>query len=307
MYLLSSIIFGILLGSNDSANIFGPSVEMGILKYRKVTIIAAIFTFLGAIIGGERGIRTISTFSNIDIYSATISVISAAITMFILSKIGIPSSSSQSIVGAIIGINLLTNNLNTKLLLKLFLAWILTPIGGIIFTYLLYKTLSPLFNKIKSIQTREKIIILSTLIIGSYGAYSLGANNVANITGVFANNIGTKNATFVGGISMAIGALLSNKKVMYTISKKIMELDYFSSAVSSLGQAITVWIYSLVGIPVSVSQAIVGAVIGAGYAKGSKITNKKVIIQIFLTWIITPTFSAFISIILNYLLKISIF
>ncbi|MDK2839396.1 MAG: hypothetical protein PWQ83_946 [Thermosipho sp. (in: thermotogales)] len=276
MYVVFAIFFGMLLGSNDSANIFGPSVENGVLKYKTVTKVAALCVLLGALIGGERGIRTISSFSNMSIYFAAITVFSAALTMLILSKIGIPSSSSQAIVGAILAVGILNNNVNWKILVKLVIAWVTTPVGGIIFGFLLYRILS----------------------------VALGANNVANITGVFANQIGIRMAALVGGLSIAAGALFSNKRVMYTVSKKIIELDYFSSAISILGQSITVWIYSVIGIPVSVSQAIVGAVIGTGLARGSKLTNKKIIFQIITTWIATPLFSGLFTIIVYYFSKI---
>ena len=304
MYIIPAILFGMLLGSNDSANIFGLSVEMGILKYRLVTIVAAIFIFLGAILGGRNGIETISNFSDTNMYFAILSTTSAVFTMFILSRLGIPSSSSQAIVGGILGASIINNNVKVNILLRLLVAWVLTPLGGMLFGFLMYKILSVPFNRIKSIQLRENMIVLFTLIIGAYGSFSLGANNVANVTGVFANQIGVSAAVFVGGLSIALGALFSNKRVMYTISKKIIELDYFSAAISILGQAITVWIYSLVGIPVSVSQAIVGAVIGTGYARGSKLANKRLILRIVSTWIIAPTFSGSFTIFLYYITKI---
>ncbi|HCF37582.1 MAG TPA: inorganic phosphate transporter [Thermosipho africanus] len=304
MYVVFAIFFGILLGSNDSANIFGPSVENGVLKYKTATKVAALCVLLGALIGGERGIRTISSFSNMSIYFAAITVFSAALTMLILSKIGIPSSSSQAIVGAILAVGILNNNVNWKILVKLVIAWVTTPVGGIIFGFLLYRILSVPFNKIRSFWVREKVLVISTLLVGAYGSYALGANNVANITGVFANQIGIRMAALVGGLSIAAGALFSNKRVMYTVSKKIIELDYFSSAISILGQSITVWIYSVIGIPVSVSQAIVGAVIGTGLARGSKLTNKKIIFQIITTWIATPLFSGLFTIIVYYFSKI---
>ncbi|ABR30590.1 phosphate permease [Thermosipho melanesiensis] len=301
MYILPAILFGVFLGSNDSANIFGPSVEMGILRYRLITVVSAISIFFGAIFGGKSGIETISSFSNMNIYFAVLSTISAVLTMVILSKLGIPSSSSQAIVGGILGAGILNNYVNIGILFKLLVAWVLTPIGGMFFGFLMYKVLSVPFNKIRSIQLREKLIVLFTLVIGAYASFSLGANNVANVTGVFAKKMGIDTAVFIGGLSISVGALFSNKRVMYTISKRIIELDYFSSAISVLGQAITVWLYSLVGIPVSVSQAIVGAVIGAGFAKGSKLVNKRIIVKIALTWIVTPTFSAFFTILLYYI------
>jgi PiT family inorganic phosphate transporter len=74
---------------------------------------------------------------------------------------------------------------------------------------------------------------------------------------------------------------------MYTVGKQITQLDHFSAVIAVLAQAITVWIYALIGVPVSTSQAIVGAVIGAGLARGSTNINYKILRNIVLGWLQT--------------------
>ncbi|ONN27052.1 phosphate permease [Thermosipho affectus] len=304
IYLLPAVFFGWSLGANDAANIFGTAVSNRIIKYRTATVISAIFIIIGAIIGGEKGILTISSISASDLKLAAISVLSSAITMTTMTYIGAPVSSSQAIVGSIIATSLIEGTVKWGILSKLFLAWFFTPIGGIFFSYISYKIFARPFNKIKSIYVKEKVIFFATLIIGAYGAYSLGANNVANITGVFANAIGIKNAALLGGISIALGVLTYSYKVMYTVGTQIIELDYYSSAIAVLGESITVWIYALLGIPVSTSQAIVGAVIGAGYAKGSRISSKKIIFKIVSAWINTPVIAGAITFLIYYLMRL---
>ncbi|APT73789.1 phosphate permease [Thermosipho melanesiensis] len=303
IYLLPAIFFGWSLGANDAANIFGTAVSNRIIKYRTATIISAIFIILGAIISGEKGILTISSISASDLKLASISVLASAITMTTMTYIGVPVSSSQAIVGSIIATSFIEGTIKWRIFLKLFLAWFLTPIGGIFFSYITYKIFAKPFNKIKSISIREKVIFYATLIIGAYGSYSLGANNVANITGVFANSIGVKNAALLGGISIAFGVLTYSYKVMYTVGVQIIELDYYSSAIAVFGESITVWIYALLGIPISTSQAIVGAVIGAGYARGSRLSNKKIILKIVSAWVNTPVIAGSITFLIYYLVK----
>ena len=304
-YILPAVLFGWILGTNDSANIFGTAVTNKIIRYRTATIISAVFIVIGALTGGAKGLETISNVSTSNLLLASISTLASALTMIImLNFLKIPVSSSQAVVGSIVAIGLIERNVNWEIILKLILGWIVTPISGIILSFILYNLLAIPFNKIKSIYTREKVILLSTIIIGAYGSFSLGANNVANITGVFAKEIGIKNAAFLGGISIAFGAFLSNKKVMYTVSKRIIDLDYFSSAISILGQSMTVWIFSILGIPISISHATVGAVIGTGLARGSQLTNWKTIIQIVSTWIFTPVFSGITTFAIYYFFKI---
>ncbi|WP_126993183.1 inorganic phosphate transporter [Thermosipho globiformans] len=303
MYILPAIFFGWSLGANDAANIFGTAVSNRIVKYRTATIISAIFIILGAMLDGAKGIETISSISSSQIGLASISVLASAITMTTMTYLGVPVSSSQAIVGSLIVTSLIEGNVKWGVLVKLFAAWVGTPIGGIIFSFLAYKIFAVPFNKIKSIYVKEKVIFYGTLIIGAYGSYSLGANNVANITGVFAKTIGVQNAALLGGVSIALGVLTYSYKVMYTVGTQIIELDYYSSAIAVLGESITVWIYALLGIPVSTSQAIVGAVIGAGYARGSRLSSKKIILKIVSAWVNTPVISGVITFLIYYIVK----
>jgi len=83
---------------------------------------------------------------------------------------------------------------------------------------------------------------------------------------------------------------------MYTVGKQITQLDHFSAVIAVLAQAITVWIYALIGVPVSTSQAIVGAVIGAGLARGSTNINYKILRNIALGWLQTPLIAGLVSV-----------
>jgi PiT family inorganic phosphate transporter len=89
-----------------------------------------------------------------------------------------------------------------------------------------------------------------------------------------------------------------SKGVIATVGKGIIALDHFSGMIAVLAHSITVWVYSLVGIPVSSSQAIVGAVIGLGYARGAKLSNPRIVLNIVLAWVATPLVAGLISYIL---------
>ena len=82
---------------------------------------------------------------------------------------------------------------------------------------------------------------------------------------------------------------------MLTVGKQITLLDHFSAVIAVLSQAITVWVFAVIGVPVSTSQAIVGAVIGAGLARGSSDINFKILRNIALGWLQTPLIAGFVS------------
>ena len=160
----------------------------------------------------------------------------------------------------------------------------------------IYKVVSLIINKITTNQVILNRIYKTLLIVaGCYGAYALGGNNVSITTasyyqaGLFGFGPWSKQiAVLLGGISIAVGALTYSKNVMVTIGEKISVLDPYSALISIFAHSITLQIFTLLHVPVSSSQAMVGAVIGIGLLKGVKAIQFKTLFYIFLGWLITP-------------------
>jgi PiT family inorganic phosphate transporter len=294
------------LGTNDSANIFGSTVAQKVVEYRTAIIVAAIFIVIGSWVGGAAGMETLSSITSQSLTSASIAVLAAAIVVTFMSKWGIPVSTSQAVLGGILGIGIYNHNVNFTPLIKVLIVWVINPVGAMVIAVVLQLVLGHFYKKIGSISLRSKIIKWGALIIGAYGSYALGANNVANVTGAFAgplfkNDYGL--ASLVGGLAIASGTLTYSKKVMMTVGKDIAALDSFGAVIAVLAISITVWIFSLIGVPVSTSQAIVGAVIGLGFLKGISFLNKKTIIKILLGWVATPLVAGIMAFVVYLIVK----
>ena len=218
-----------------------------------------------------------------------------------LTILALPVSTSQAIVGSMVAVGIIGGDLNLKILTKVLLSWILTPIGAGIISYILYRILGWLIEgRIKNVRVWSLMMKVGFFIVGIYGAYTLGANNVANSVGVFvkAGMVSSTTAAIIGGLSIGLGVLTFSKRVMMTVGKKITDLSDFAALIAVLGQDLTVHIFTWVGVPVSTSQAIVGAVMGVGFVRSSKSLNLKVLANIGLGWLSTPTSSLIIALIL---------
>ena len=143
----------------------------------------------------------------------------------------------------------------------------------------------------------DPTIRILLIVCGCYGAYALGANNVANVSAVFVGPgmLDVSQAALFGSISIAAGAVTYSKAVMMTVGKGIVQLDSFTAFVCVLAHAVTVHIYAIVGVPVSTSQAIVGAVLGVGLIKGGQTIHFKTLGHIFAGWTATPFIAGFFS------------
>jgi inorganic phosphate transporter, PiT family len=190
---------------------------------------------------------------------------------------------------------------------KVLICWFGTPVGGLLIAVILLKALGRGYNRL-TIDLFQSDILLRLLLIaaGAYAAYALGANNVANVTAVFvgAGHLNIFWAKLVGGLSIAFGILTFSLPVMETVGKKLVPLDPFSALIVVLAEAITVHLYTLVGVPVSTSQALIGAVLGVGLIKGINTVSRQTMAGILLAWFLTPTIACFISMSLYFVVNL---
>ena len=178
------------------------------IKFWTAALLASIFVILGALISGQAGIETLKGLTSFDLFQAVISSIAAALTISVMTFFGLPVSTSQAVVGAIIGIDIINSQLHLAGLSKVFICWFTTPVGGALITMILYKILAFVYNHLKiGLFGSDQLLRTCLIISGSYGAYVLGANNVANVTAVFvgAGTLSISGAALIGGLSIAFG------------------------------------------------------------------------------------------------------
>lgn len=296
--LIGGVFLGWGLGTNDAANIFGTGVAARVLTYRTATILISIFVVIGAFFEGYKSMGTVGDMSTLSHMAAFISAFAAGVCVATFSYLSLPVATSQAIMGAVLGIGLISGIPDITRMYKVVFCWVFTPIGAMVISRVLYPILGNIFQKILAdLQMRNIFIRWALLLAGCYGAYSLGANNVANVTGVYVGSglLTPLQAALVGSLSIASGVLTYSKKVMNTVGKKIVELDGFSAFVSTFSAAITVHLFTQVGVPVSTSQAIVGGVAGVGLVKGARTVSRRTLIEIVVGWVSTPLSSGVIA------------
>jgi len=301
--LLGGVFLGWSLGANDASNVFGSAVASRMLKFWTAAILASVFVLLGALLQGQAGIETLKGLTQFTLEQAVVSSVAAATTVTIMTILGLPVSTSQAVVGAILGIGILNQQLNLAGLGKVVACWLGTPVGAVVIAVIIYKVLAVFYNNLRINLFQSDILIrLAMIAAGSYGAYALGANNVANVTAVFvgAGHLNVFSAALIGGLSIGLGILTLSKRVMETVGKKLVRLDPFSALVVLLAQSITVHIYTFIGVPVSTSQAVIGAVLGIGIVKGISTVSGHTLVNILIAWLLTPAIAGFFATALDF-------
>jgi PiT family inorganic phosphate transporter len=326
LFLTSGLFLGWSLGANDAANIFGSAVGSKMLSFRKAAIIASVFVILGAVIQGAGASGTLGKLGAVNAIGGSFTVaLAAAVTVYLMTRFALPVSTTQSIVGAIIGWNLFTgNHTDGKVLTQIVSSWISGPVLGAVFAILLYIILKAIKKKSSIHLIRfESYIRTGLIVVGAFGAFSLGANNIANVVGVFIPafelqplDLGIFSLTssqqlfLLGSLAIAAGILTYSNRVMELVGTSIMELSSEAALVVVLSQALVLFIFSSSGfslfieriglpplpmVPVSSTQVVVGSVIGIGLYKGARNINFRILGEIAAGWIVTPLFSGLLG------------
>ncbi|MBN1996402.1 anion permease [candidate division KSB1 bacterium] len=296
----SGAFLGWGLGSNDAANVFGIGVATNLVRFRTAAILISVFVLLGAAIEGPKCITTVGKLSNLIPLWAFFATLSAGIVMLVMSRLALPSSSSQAIVGALLAVGFLNGSANFAILSKVVLCWILTPVGAALVSVFLFPVLRFVLRPfIVNISLRTTVLRAAVILSGCYGSYALGGNNVANVAGVYvaSGQMTPLFASLFGGFFISLGVVTYGKNVMMTVGKGIFALDAFTAFVAVLAQAVTIHLFTQFGVPVSGSQAIVGAVIGIGFLKDMTGLSKRKIFEIFLGWLLTPVSACLICLV----------
>jgi PiT family inorganic phosphate transporter len=299
------------IGANDTANCVGTSVGCGLISFRNAVILVSIFSILGALLQGQYVMETIGNGivkTELSYLAVIIALVCSGFFVTLATFYRIPTSTSQAVVGGVVGIGLtLGAEIDQSKFLSIVESWVICPIMVMALAFTLMHILNLILRKFESRtflmqHAMGRLAILSSC----YTAYALGANHAGNAVGPIAN-LGIfhpKILLFIGGLSITLGAATYGRKVADTIGKGITPLDIPGAFVAQISSALGMHFFSVLGIPVSTSSAIVGAVVGVGLVKGMKAISKKTIMTILLGWLLTPTFAAAASFLMYKLIKI---
>jgi inorganic phosphate transporter, PiT family len=327
IFLSSGLFMGWSLGANDAANIFGTAVGTHMVKFRTAAIICCIFITIGAVKSGSGASMGLGALGAVNALAGAFVVsFCAAFTVMWMTRLGLPVSTTQAIVGAIVGWNVYSGNpTNPAILSRIVSTWVYGPILSAIFAILIFLLVRRLVNN----STIHMILLdrytrAGLVLAGIFGAYSLGANNIANVMGVFVSATelstielfgygftSTQQLFLLGGIAISIGVVTYSKRVMMTVGNNLFKLSPVAAFVVIISTALVLFLFSsqelsnwllskglpaLPLVPVSQSQACVGAVIGISIAKGAaRSINFKLLGKIGLGWIATPIIAALLS------------
>jgi len=322
LYILITLvlIFDFINGFHDSANSIATVVSTKVLSPIAAVGLAATFNFLAFLVFPLKVATTIGKgVINPDI--VTLVLIAAAIGAAIIWNLltwwwGLPSSSSHTLVGGLVGAAVAGNGFSSVIysgVLKIGIFIVVAPILGMIIAYLISVVVLHLVKRHSPFGIDKHFRRLQLL---SASAFSLGhgGNDAQKSMGIIwvaliATNQVAKDAPIDLWIvlschgAIALGTLFGGWRIVKTMGQKITKLKPFEGFCAETAGAMTLFMATGLGIPVSTTHTITGSIIGVGATKRASAVQWGVTTKIFWAWILTIPVSALIGAAIYYLLN----
>ncbi len=308
-----ALIFDFMNGFHDAANAIATVVSTGVLKPQTAVAMAAVFNFIAIFVFGLGVAATVGKGiihpDIVDQYVIFGALVGAIIWNIITWYYGIPSSSSHALVGGLVGAAVAksgTSSLIAGGLLKTVAFIVISPLLGFIFGSIMMLLVSWIFVR----STPRKVDTwFRRLQLVSAASYSLGhgGNDAQKTIGIIwmlliyaGYSLPTDHSPpllVVVGCYTAIsfGTLFGGWRIVKTMGQKITKLKPVGGFCAETGGAITLFIASALGVPVSTTHTITGAIVGVGSAQKMSAVRWGVAGNIVWAWIFTIPASAFMA------------
>lgn len=307
-----ALLFDFLNGLHDAANSIATIVSTRVLRPQYAVLWAAFFNFIAFLFFGLHVAETLGT-GIIDPHIVTPRLIFAALMGAIVWNIvtwmfGIPSSSSHALVGGLVGAGLMRAGGGAIVwtgLLKTVGAIFMSPLIGFMLALLLVLTVSWIFVRQTPFAVDRTFRGMQFI---SASLYSLGhgGNDAQKTMGIIAVLLFSQG--YLGNeftvpfwvviacqSAMALGTLFGGWRIVHTMGSKITRLNPMQGFCAETGGALTLFGATWLGIPVSTTHTITGAIIGVGAARRVSAVRWGLAGNIVIAWLITMPAAAVIS------------
>ena len=325
---LIAMALAITMGGSGMAPAFSASYGANVIRKSIIPGLFGIMVFAGAFLAGKQTAGTMGSgilpSQYMTFMIASISLFSIAVTMLISNISGIPQSTSQAAVLSLAAPALYFGKLDTHILfVEVIPAWFILPIIAYFLSFFAGKYIyQPMRKRGLTIQraqneNKKHICDIVLVLMALYVSFAIGANNVANAAGpLYTMTINELNiresdhivilmfATLIVAPCFGIGASLFGHKILKNTGKEIILFGKFEAVIIAFISGSLLLLASIMkGIPTSLVQVNVAAILGIGVAKmGHKNIFRKTQVKRFFTmWMIAPIISFLLSLLLIFL------
>jgi len=313
LLVLLALVFDFMNGFHDAANAIATVVSTGVLKPQTAVAMSALFNFVAIFTVGVHVAATVGKGTVdpniVDQYVIFGALIGAIVWNVITWYYGIPSSSSHALIGGLVGAAVAKSGTGALVgggLLKTVTWIILSPLLGFLLGSLVMLAVSWIFVKTPP---RKVDTWFRRLQLVSAAAYSLGhgGNDAQKTIGIIWMMLIFAGVSQAGDAApplwviiscytaISLGTLFGGWRIVKTMGQKITKLKPVGGFCAESGGAITLFLASAIGVPVSTTHTITGAIVGVGSAQKASAVRWGVAGNIVWAWVFTIPASAFMA------------
>ncbi|EMG29371.1 phosphate transporter family protein [Listeria fleischmannii 1991] len=310
LIVIVGLAFDFINGFHDIANAVATCISTRVLKPRVAISMAAVMNFLGAI--SFTGVAESLTKSIVDPFSLNngefvvlCGLVAAVIWNLLTWLIGMPSSSSHALIGAIAGAAIASAGfsvINFSGFTTIIIALIISPIIGFSVGYLIYSGFKWIFRNRKRAKTNRHFRV-AQIFTAAIQAYAHGTNDAQKTMGVITLALITSGllketagvpfwVQLSCALAMAIGSSVGGFRIIKTVGTKIMRIEPVTGVAADISSLSVIMSATLTHLPVSTTQVIDSSIMGVGTANHKKEVNWRTGKNMLVTWIITLPIAA---------------
>lgn len=304
--------FDFMNGRNDAANSIATIVSTRVLSPRYAVAWAAFFNFIAFLVFGlhvadtiGRGIISANAITDEVIFGA---LVGAIFWQVVTGYLGIPSSSSHALIGGLVGAGVAHAGIGTiewSGLGKTIAAIVLSPVTGFVLALMMVLLLSWMFLRFMPARV-DRIFRKVQLVSASLYSLGHGGNDAQKTMGIIAALLaahGEMNGAFHVPLwvviscngAMALGTLLGGWRIVRTMGSRITHLSSMQGVCAETAGSITLFLATFMGIPVSTTHTITGAIVGVGAARRASAVRWNLAQRIVIAWVVTMPAAAIVG------------
>jgi inorganic phosphate transporter, PiT family len=309
--ILTALAFDFTNGFHDTANSIATSVSTHALSPRQAVALAAVANLAGAFVTTAvaktvgQGIIDTGLVTQQTILAALLGAIAWNLATW---YVGLPSSSSHALFGGLIGAAIVQSGLKgvewSGVWDKIVIPGVLSPIFGFLGAFVLLVAIYWLFQWL-TYSSANRTFRLGQLGSGTFFAFAHGANDAQKTMGVIALALyanGSIDHFYIpdwvkvtAGLAIAAGTYVGGWRIVRTLGQRVFSMDPASGFAAQTSAGVTLYVATHYGFPVSTTQCISGAVMGAGATKRLSAVRWGVAGNILVAWLLTIPAAALVA------------
>jgi PiT family inorganic phosphate transporter len=314
LVVVAALAFDYINGFHDAANAVATVVSTGVLPLRTAILLAAMLNFLGALTGTAvaatigKGLIEPGAVTQVVVLSA---LVGASLWNLLTWYFGIPSSSSHALVGGLVGSALAhagSRSIQFEGLIKVVESLVISPIVGFALGFVM---MVAIVWACRRRSPARLSVAFRRLQIASAGfmALSHGSNDAQKTMGIIAMSLALYSGESQSGahfhvplwvmvacaVAMGAGTMAGGVRIIKTMGTKIIELKPVDGFAAETSAAVTILAASHLGMPVSTTHVLSGAIMGVGSSRRVSAVRWGVTVRIMWAWVLTIPVSAVVA------------